>query len=56
MAKSKKPVPETSRARRLQAVIERGPRPARTPHEFVQEKMRNQRRKTKPDTEPSPER
>jgi hypothetical protein len=37
--------PQADRARRLNEAIKRGPQPARSPHEFVQEKMRTERRK-----------
>jgi hypothetical protein len=41
---AKKESPEAARARRLQELIESGPRPARNPNEFVEEKMREKRR------------
>jgi hypothetical protein len=39
--------PEAERAKRLNDLIERGPRPPRSPHEFIQDKMREERRKEK---------
>jgi hypothetical protein len=39
--------PEAERAKRLNDLIERGPRPPRSPHEFIQDKMREERRKDK---------
>jgi hypothetical protein len=41
---AKKDSPEAARARRLQDLIESGPRPPRNPNEFVEEKMREKRR------------
>ena len=41
---AKKDSPEAARARRLQALIESGPRAPRNPNEFVEEKMREKRR------------
>ncbi len=45
MPKNRDETPEASRARRLEEQIEKGPRPPRNPHEYVQEKMREERRK-----------
>jgi hypothetical protein len=41
---AKKESPEAARARRLQELIESGPRAPRNPNEFVEEKMREKRR------------
>jgi hypothetical protein len=41
---TKKNSPEAARARRLQDLIESGPRTPRNPNEFVEEKMREKRR------------
>jgi hypothetical protein len=41
---AKKESPEAARARRLQALIESGPRPPQNPNEFVEQKMRDKRR------------
>ena len=45
MPKDRDESPEAARARRLERLIEKGPQPPRTPHEYVQEKMREERRK-----------
>jgi hypothetical protein len=36
---------QQERADRLDDAIRRGPRPARSPHEFVQEKMRDEQKR-----------
>lgn len=41
---AKKDSPEAARARRLQELIESGPRAPQNPNEFVEEKMREKRR------------
>jgi hypothetical protein len=43
------------RARRLNEAISRGPRAPRSPHEFVQDRMREERQRERPQpTKPSP--
>ena len=41
---AKKESPEAARARRLQDLIESGPRAPRNPNEYVEQKMREKRR------------
>jgi len=36
------------RARRLDKIIEKGPRPPKSPHEFVEERMREEKQKKRP--------
>jgi hypothetical protein len=39
--KRPEPTPEAARARRLEDVIRKGRRPPKTPHEFVEDRMRH---------------
>jgi hypothetical protein len=45
--KDKPKAPGAPRARRLEDLIEQGPRPPRSPHEFVEQRMREERRKAR---------
>jgi hypothetical protein len=41
---SKSTSPEAARARRLEKLAAQGPPPPRSPHEFIEKKMRDERR------------
>ena len=55
MEEKREKTPEGERAKRLNDLIGQGPRPPRSPHEFIQDKMREERNKEKrshPDPSP----